>query len=161
MMPKIQTILYCTQMGPRAPQIFRYALALAESFAARIVVLHVHETLRPSQSGMVEGYAGKGALESAVIEEERHEVADLRQRIQEFFTQEMSDGRWERFVEEIVVAEGRATAQILRYVEKTGADLVVMGSHRHNLLEALLGSTSQGVIAKGRVPVLVVPIEER
>ena len=161
MIPVFQKILYCTQMGPDAPKIFRHALSIAERFGSKIVVLHVHETLRPDQKGMVEGYAGKGSLEEVVEHEEREEVAELHRRVEQFFVDEVHQHHWDRFVEEIVVAEGKTTDQILRYVEKTGADLVVMGSHRYGLLDVLLRTTSQRVIAKGRVPVLVVPIDGR
>ena len=62
-------------------------------------------------------------------------------------------------VDEVIVSEGRARREILRQLEQTGADVVVMGSHRQSLLEMFIGSTTQSVIAKGRVPVLVVPAD--
>jgi len=160
MVPDLKTILYCTMMGPRAPFIFRHALAIARAFDAKIVVLHVHETLRPDQQGMVEGYVGKGTIEELVHEEEAEEVVALRQRVKDFFSDELGQDDWSSIVSEIVVAEGKPKTQILRYVEKTGADLVVMGSHRQNLIGVLIGTTEQVVITKGHVPVLVVPIED-
>lgn len=158
MVPHLKTILYCTMMGPKAPYIFRHALAAAQAFGAKIVVLHVHETLRPDQQGMVEGYSGKGSIEDVVHEQEAEEVHALHQRVKDFFADELHQDDWSSLVSEIVVAEGKPKEQILRYVEKTGADLVVMGSHRHNLLDVLIGTTEQVVIAKASVPVLVVPI---
>lgn len=160
MVPHLKTILYCTMMGPKAPFIFRHALALAQAFDAKIVVLHVHETLRPDQQGMVEGYVGKGTIEEFVREEEAEEVVELRKRVKDFFADDVDRDDWSKFVSEIVVAEGKPKAQILRYVEKTGADLVVMGSHRQNLIGVLIGTTEQVVITKGHVPVLVVPIQD-
>jgi nucleotide-binding universal stress UspA family protein len=159
MLPELKRILYCTQMGPKAPYIFRHALAIARGFDARIVVLHVHGALLPGQKGMVEGYAGKGTLESAVKHQEREELTQLQDRVKHFFADELGQQDWHDVIEEIVVAEGKPRDEILRYVEKTGADLVVMGSHRHHLLDVLLRSTAQGVIEKGKVPVLVVPVD--
>ena len=124
-------------------------------------MLHVHETLRPDQEGMVEGYSGKGTLQSVVEREERSEQIELRDRIHQFFVDEIGREDWEAMVEEVVVSEGRARKEILRQLEKTEADVVVMGSHRHSLLEMFIGSTTQSVIAKGRVPVLVIPSEEK
>lgn len=158
MMPKFKTILYCTQMGPDAPRIFRHACVMARAFGAKINVLHVHETLRPDQEGMVEGYAGKGSLTSVVEREERAEEIELHQRIHDFFAEDIGKEEWEDMVGEVIVAEGKAGDQILLHVEKTKADVVVMGSHRYSLLEVLIGTTTHSVIAKGRVPVLVVPI---
>ncbi len=47
---------------------------------------------------------------------------------------------------------------ILQEVDKLDADLIVIGSHgRGAVLRALLGSTSEGVLHRTRVPVLIVP----
>jgi nucleotide-binding universal stress UspA family protein len=61
-------------------------------------------------------------------------------------------------------AEGLAVADeisvadtLVRVADETGADAIVVGSHRHGRLsELLLGSTSRGVIAKASCPVIVV-----
>jgi len=37
MLPKIETALYCTEMGRNTPFIFRYAYAIAKQFGAKIV----------------------------------------------------------------------------------------------------------------------------
>ena len=47
MIPQFKTILYCTQIGPNSPYIFRQALGLARGVGAKIHVLHVVETLPP------------------------------------------------------------------------------------------------------------------
>ena len=60
MLPDIKTILYCTSLGPHAPYVFGYAYTLAKKLDARIVALHVIESLNRKQKGLVEGYAGQG-----------------------------------------------------------------------------------------------------
>lgn len=160
MLPQLKKILYCTQMGPKATYIFRHALSVAQHYDAKITVLHVHGAVHPAQRGVVEGYAGKGSLQSAVVHEELEEYAQLSERVKHFFADELGHEEWASVIEDIVVAEGKPRDEILRYVEKTGADLIVMGSHRHHLLDVLLGSTAQGVIEKGKVPVLVVPVQD-
>jgi len=59
---------------------------------------------------------------------------------------------------ESVVGEGHAIHDgIVRAVESTGADLVVMGSHgRRGLEKLVLGSVTQRVLGVVHVPVLVV-----
>ena len=121
-----------------------------------------HDAVRPGVRRTLQQAVGPlEGVEEVVEHEEREEVAELHRRVEQFFVDEVHQHHWDRFVEEIVVAEGKTTDQILRYVDKTGADLVVMGSHRYGLLDVLLRTTSQRVIAKGRVPVLVVPIDGR
>ena len=57
-----------------------------------------------------------------------------------------------------VLGEGHAVHEgIVRALENTGADLVVMGSHgRRGLEKLMLGSVTQRVLASVHVPVLVV-----
>ncbi len=57
-----------------------------------------------------------------------------------------------------VVGEGHAVHDgIVRAVESTGADLIVMGSHgRRGLEKLVLGSVTQRVLGVAHVPVLVV-----
>ena len=50
MLPKIKTILYTTTLGPDAPYVFRYALALARQHQAQIVAVHAMEPLSGSGS---------------------------------------------------------------------------------------------------------------
>ena len=58
----------------------------------------------------------------------------------------------------VLVGEGHAIHDgIVRAVENTGADLIVMGSHgRRGLEKQVLGSVTQRVLGAARIPVLVV-----
>lgn len=52
---------------------------------------------------------------------------------------------------------GHAPDQIARAVQRLRPDLVVMGTHGHTALgNAVLGSVAQGVLARSKVPVLLV-----
>ena len=53
---------------------------------------------------------------------------------------------------------GRAAPEIVAYAKKTGADLIVMGTHgRSGFQHALLGSVAERVVHHSPCPVLVVP----
>jgi nucleotide-binding universal stress UspA family protein len=55
------------------------------------------------------------------------------------------------------VLVGRADAEIVEHADKTGADLIVMGTHgRTGLGRVLLGSVAQKVVQHARCPVLTV-----
>lgn len=160
MKPNFQTILFCTQLGPKATYIFQHAYAIAERFGAKIVVLHVREVLRPDQEGMVEGYTGKGSIHSIVEHEEADARSELERRIVDCLAGEIGQQSWHDVVERIVLIEGHAKKEIIRQIEIVGADLVVIGAHRYGLMDVLLGTTPQRVIAGSRVPVVVVPVPQ-
>ncbi len=158
MLPKIETILYCTGMGPNAPHVFRYAYTVARRFGARITVLHVIETLSPRQRALVEGYSGKGTLSDLLQRAEEEAATILPQRIEEFCARETPDDDWRQTVGDIVVVDGHVADQILRHQESTAADLVVIGVHGASSLS--FGSTARRLVKECPVPVLTVQVPE-
>ena len=161
MLPGFKRILYCTQLGPNTSYVFRYAYAMARKFDAELIVLHVVETLSPEQRQVVDGYAGEGAIENIVEEQEQEQAERIPRRIAEYCQREIGAERWTEVVSKIVVAEGRAHKQILEHVDSLGADLVVMGAHAESsLLDRLVGNTAQRVTAHCPVPVLLCQVPE-
>ncbi len=62
---------------------------------------------------------------------------------------------------EIIVTEGEPTHQILEVVDEFNIDLVVVGPHRHKKLELwILGSTTERLLHKSRVPVWIQHVDE-
>lgn len=158
MLPKIETILYCTGMGPNSQHIFRHAYLQAKQFGARIVALHVLETLTRRQRALVEGYSGMGTL-TELLENAKQEAATaLPKRIEEFCTREAPDEDWQQIVADVVVTEGHVADEILAQVEATGADLVVVGVHGESSLT--VGSTARRLVRECPVPVLTVRVPE-
>jgi len=159
MLPKIRTILYCTQIGSNSAYVFRHALGLAQDLGATIHVLHVMETLSRAQEALVEGYVGAGTLH-AVVEREEHSAAErLQKRIEHFCSREADSRGCAELVASITIAEGHKDEQILAHRTKVGADLVVMGAHAESsLFDALVGNTTQRVMRHCPVPVLVVQV---
>lgn len=94
----------------------------------------------------------------------------LKQRIDEF--NRIDEGRLDSIAENLrgisaaihveqVVAYGRPITEILGLAESKAASLIVMGTHGRGMLaEVHLGSVSQAVIRKSRVPTLLVPAQE-
>jgi nucleotide-binding universal stress UspA family protein len=61
-----------------------------------------------------------------------------------------------------VVETGTPAAQIVRYAERVGADLIVLGTHgRTGVTRAILGSVSERVVRTAGCPVLTVPMRLR
>jgi nucleotide-binding universal stress UspA family protein len=60
-----------------------------------------------------------------------------------------------------LMAQGDPVKTILKQAERLDAELIVVGSHGHGMMfDALVGSTSAGILRKSTIPVLVVPVRE-
>ena len=159
MLPKIKNILYCTSLGPHAPYVFGYAYTLAKSLDARIVALHVIESLSRKQKALVDGYAGPGRLQELIHEAQKQATEQLPQHLKETLTAVSGEEDWDRLVSEIVITEGRAEKRIVEMVETKGADVVVIGAHTENsIIDRMIGSTARSLVKSCPVPVLTVQV---
>ena len=158
MLPKIDTVLYCTGMGPNTRHIFRYAYVLARQFGAKVVALHVVETLTRRQRAMVEGYAGLGTLTRLLQRGKKEAAAALPKRLEELCREVAPGEDWRQIVAEAIVAEGHVAEEILDQVTATGSDLVVIGVHGESSLT--LGSTARRLVRECPVPVVTVRVPE-
>lgn len=159
MLPKIEKILYATGLGPAAPHVFRYALSLARRYDAEIVAVHGMEPLSTFGQSLVELHVSHEQSEEMHRQGRETVREKLRERIRQLCEQE-NDGK-PCPVSAIRVVEGQPNHVVLSAAAETGADLIVMGSHRHSALgETLLGTTTHKVLHAATVPVLVVRIPE-
>jgi len=162
MLPKIQKILYTTDLGPDAPYVFRHALSLAREYQAKIIAVHSMEPLSGFGKVLVEQYV------SSEITEERHKQArehvkeQLEERMKNLCARECNNvSACETSVESIQVLEGYPEEVIMRLAKEYSVDLIVMGAHRRNIVgEVILGSTTRRVLHMATQPVLVVKIPE-
>ena len=160
MLPKIKTILYATNLGAGAEQVFRHALGVAQQYDARIVIVKAAEPLSTFGQSLVELHVSHAASEQMHKDAREQVKTAIADRLHAFCLAELaraSDG--EERVAEIVVVDGQASDVILEQAKKVDADLIVVGSHRHSAIgEALLGTTTQKVLHRSTRPVLVVRI---
>lgn len=158
LMPEIKRILYTTDLSPNARYAFGYAMSLANSYNAGIVILHVLEDLSPYSSSLIVNIVGEKKWKELRDENEQRILDEIRERLQNFCSEVSRDVPECPFVtEEIFVRVGNAVDEILKEVEGSNCDLVVMGAHGHGMIgEAVMGSTSRRVLRRCKKPVLVV-----
>jgi nucleotide-binding universal stress UspA family protein len=161
MLPKISKIIYATGLGPGAPHVFRYALTLARQHGATIVAVYGVEPLSSFGQSLVEQYISHERSEQLHNEARLSVKARLRERIERLCAKECSDGECQNLVSEIKVIEGQPAQIVVDAAKDCGADLIIMGSHRHTVIgDAVLGSTTHKVLHSADLPVLVVRIPE-
>ncbi len=162
MLPNIKTILYCTSLGPHAPYIFGHAYKLAQSLDAKIVALHVIETLNRKQKTLLAGYAGQGRLQELLDDAHQQALAEFPKQVQQRLKPVCGDEEWGRLVSEVLVLEGEAVACIIETIGTKNADLVVVGAHTESsIIERMIGSTARSLVKSSPIPVLTVQVPDR
>lgn len=141
-------IACCIDFSPFSRPILAEAVSLARALDATLDVFHVVPTEEPLTSG---GVAPPGTHPVPAVDmAERHrmmetELAHLR-------------ALGVRVEGHLLVSESAAEA-VLEQVESLGISRLVVGSHgRAMVFELLVGSFTQAILRKAKVPVLVVPI---
>ena len=136
----IKKILVALDFSDRSLSVLNYAITLAGSFQAEIMLLHVFAPVPPDLK----------VLESVAVDPGfRQQAADelqlWRSRVPPQFvaSAELRDGK-------------HAYHEILAAAEQYGADLIVIGRSGHTGLDrVLLGSTVHHVLKHARCPVFV------
>ncbi|WP_429911980.1 universal stress protein [Glycocaulis sp.] len=125
--------LVATDLSERSARALQRALALASVETASIRLLHVIDDDQPA----------------ALIDAQRDKA---RQYLGQMVAREAGPGQ----TIEIVVEAGEAHTTINRQAQAFGADLIVLGAHRKNiLLDLFRGTTIERVLQTGSTPVLV------
>ncbi len=139
-------ILASIDFSPVSREVIRKADKLRRVDDARLTIVSVVEE--------VPVYAepfGEFSAPSLDAEYWRDLHTMTRKRLETFVADLLGDAP--RGVE---VLSGAPKAEIPRYASENGIDLIVMGSHGHRGVFAMLGSTTDGVIHRAECDVLTV-----
>jgi nucleotide-binding universal stress UspA family protein len=142
----IRTILCPTDLSEPSRHALDHAVAIADWYSARVVVLHVQEALAAAAA-----IAGTGSMKTGG----EAEIGDLRRDLDRETHAARARGVE---VETAIVPGSGAAATIADYAKRSGIDLIVIGTHglggfRH----LLLGSVTETVLRQASCPVLTVP----
>ncbi|HDK38093.1 MAG TPA: universal stress protein [Thiolapillus brandeum] len=144
MMEVYQNILCAIDFSPYSQKAFERASILARSTGAKLTLLYVVEFFPEDRSN--EQIAPENADPKHYrISRARDELAEQARRLGEI-----------EVVQEIVVSEYSAKHEIVRFAEERQIDLIVVASHGHHGIGALLGSTADGVLHNASCDVLAV-----
>jgi nucleotide-binding universal stress UspA family protein len=156
MIPKIQKILYTTDLSPNSDYAFRYAINSARQHDANIIILHVLEELSDSMLAMLSsdlvGTQRKKTSEEAMVQ--------IKDQLKLFCEKELkNDPDCANRVESVEVLVGYPADVILREAEKLNCDMIVMGTHGKGIIsQTFLGSVSKRVLRRARKPIFIIPL---
>ena len=161
-LPKINTVLYVTDLGKHTRPVFRHALRQACYENADLLMLHVLEPLSTTSRAVIDVYlqdADRERLQEAGMKEV---VVTMKDRLKKFCEEEKCSCQLGEFpVKEVLVTIGEPSEEIIRMAKKHNADLIVMGKSTHSLFGSnVMGSTARRVTRHCPIPVLVVPNDD-
>jgi nucleotide-binding universal stress UspA family protein len=137
-------LLVPTDGSPGSRGVIEHAADLAEIHGATLHGLYVVNTASYASFSMESAWEGIGGMLRREGEEALAAVGSVA---------------GDRVPVETAVFEGSPSRKIVRYAEREGCDLIVMGTHgRGGIDRLLLGSVAERVVRSSEVPVLTVRV---
>lgn len=130
----MKTLLMATDLSARSDRAFDRAVKLAQAHKAELHVVHVVDEALPARIAE--------AQKEAAAENIREHLGSLSKDIAATIRAD--------------VRTGKGSASIVRYAKEVGAELIVLGLHDASHESIFRGTTSEKIIRKGELPVLVV-----
>jgi len=160
MIPKIQKILYATDLSPNSKYAFRYAINSAIKHDARIIILHVVESMPAAVYAQMGVFVGDEKA-GRVFEKRVGDALDrLKKRLTVFCEKELADDPQAlNRVQSIEICEGFPAEEILEKANELDCDAIVMGTHSKGVIaNTFLGSIAKRVLRRTRKPVFIIPL---
>jgi len=160
MQPKINKILYATDLSDNSAYAFRYAINSAQKHGAEIVILHVLEPLPGTADSMIKVMIDEDKLDQILRDKVAESIGRIKKRLRIFSDKEFADRpECMDIVTSIKVVEGYPEEEILRQSNELDCDIIIMGNHGKGMIShAFLGSVAERVLRRSRKPVFVIPL---
>ncbi|MFM9849720.1 MAG: universal stress protein [Hyphomicrobiaceae bacterium] len=130
----MKKILMATDLSARFDRALLRAIAMVEEFKAELEIVHIVDESLIEAITLQHEAAARAAIEQQIGALPQGSTATITQR----------------------VVRGVDYLGIIQRSEEYGADLIVLGIHRHDAREMFQGTTAERVLRYGRLPVLVV-----
>jgi nucleotide-binding universal stress UspA family protein len=147
----IQSIAAAVDFDEEIDDVLEIAGSLASATRAHLHVVHVYPPDPELFAGEPYSFPPSASpeLHEAALQDDRARVRDL---VIELHTRGIAATGYMKPMKKSIAAS------IIAFAHEMGADLLVIGTHRPGGLERIiLGSSSEGVIHKSTIPILVVP----
>jgi nucleotide-binding universal stress UspA family protein len=160
MIPKIQNVLYATDLSKNSAYAFRYAVNTARKHDAKIHILHVIEPLPPQAEALLLMHLDKEKIDQMRQDSKENLCRRIEERLKQFAERELKDDpETLKRVVGIHVVHGDPATEILNKTDDLGCDTIIMGTHGKGAIShAFLGSVSEKVLRRIRKPVYIIPL---
>jgi len=160
MIPKINKILYATDLSKNSAYAFFYSVDMAQKHNASIVILH---TIAPVDRLIYEdgGFGFEGVMKKTQKQQQEMDIEEIKKRIQEFCkkTETQIGFPCVELVSKILVPVGHAVEEILKVADDENCEVIVLGTHGKGFLrQTFIGSVAVSVLERTRKPVFIIPL---
>jgi nucleotide-binding universal stress UspA family protein len=163
MLPKIQNILYASDLSDNSAPALAWAILLAHRNDARVTFLHVIEEVYPQATLFTRSILGEDKWKGMSDGHRDQAHALIKERIEHFCENvllEMSSCPFT--VTDIIINRGVPVEIILKQTESNNYDVVTMGALGAGAFKkATVGRTARRVLRGSRFPVFVVPVPQQ
>lgn len=151
-------VLIALDFDPTAQKVADAGYALAKKLGSGIVLLHVVSNPLHYSSlkhVTVMGFAGYNDTDPLILKD-----LDVLKKESLKFLDKSKKHLGDASIE-TMVKSGKLADSILKTAKEVHADIIVMGSHSHRMMEdILLGSVTEKVLSKTILPVFLVPTKK-
>ncbi|MCH4823092.1 universal stress protein [Gramella lutea] len=153
----MKKVLIGVDYNPRSEKVIKEGYALAKKLGAEVCLIHVLADVNyygvnyPTFMGY-EGY-NEMQVDLNVISELR----EVAKKFLEKAAEHLGDPGVSAHL-----AEGPTSSVILEYARNWNADMLVLGTHSHSVLEkVLMGTTASHILERTKIPVYMIPIKDK
>ncbi len=153
----MKRVLIGVDYNPRSEKVVQEGYNLAKKLGAQVCLIHVLADISyyginyPNFMGF-EGY-NEMQVDLTVITELR----DVAKKFLEAAAQHLNDPTVETHL-----SEGPTSSAILEFSRQWKADMLVLGTHSHSVLEkVLMGTTASRILEKTEIPVYLIPVKDQ
>lgn len=152
----MEKVLIAIDYNPNSEEVAESGYALAKKMGAQVCLIHVmaqvdHYGMRYPTFMGYEGYDA-GSVDINVA----NEMREVTENYLKTAADHLNDPGITTHL-----TEGDAANGILGYAEQWNADLIVIGTHSHSVLEKLfMGTVASRILEKTNIPVYVVPVKK-
>ena len=160
MIPKINKILYTTDLSKNSAYALRYAANTAKRNDAEIVILHVITVIDTSAYNYMAAHIGEKLVAEKMEERADHAKDRIKKRLSVFYDKvRAQDPEFPDIKVSIEICKGYPPEEILTTADKLNCDIIVMGTHGKGIVsQTFLGSMAKKVLRRTRKPVFIIPL---
>jgi nucleotide-binding universal stress UspA family protein len=158
MLPAIKKILYATDLSEGSRSTLTWAMALAKTHDAALLMVNVIEEIG-SSSPSLQFYLTDQEWNDLKQKIDNNAADTMKKQLTGFCGEMKAElPECSHITDEIIVTRGNPVEKIISTATDHNCDIIVMGTTgAGGLVDTIMGSTARRVLRRSKIPVFVIP----